>query len=73
MFSSVLPTKYFDSEWSFAQCRIVDGWAISAIKEEKLLVVTKGDNGGNYYEVDLTTTGGELTKKEIRGLLEAAV
>lgn len=64
----MLPT-YFDSEWSFAQCRIVESNAISIIKEGKLVIVTK--DGGNFYEVELAA--GELTQKEAKFLLEPTV
>jgi len=68
MFSSVLPT-YFDSEWSFAQCRIVEAYAVSAIKEGKLVIVTK--DGGNFYDVELAA--GDLTHKEARHFMEPSV
>lgn len=71
MFSSVLP-QYFDSEWSFAQCRLKDALpAICALKDSTLIAVSLE---GNYYtaEIDMKN-GGECTNKTQRPLIEANV
>jgi hypothetical protein len=69
LFSSVLPT-YFDSEWSFAQCRVTDQYAITAIKDNQLVIVSR--DAGNYYSVEVTA--GELNAKmDSRQLLESGV
>jgi hypothetical protein len=47
--SGVLP-KYFNSEWSFAQFRIIDSTALCAIKENKVITVSKE---GNYYLAEI--------------------
>jgi len=66
MFSSVLPT-YFGSEWSFAQCRLVDSHVIVAIKDTHLIAVSLE---GNYYLAEIDPkNGGECAKSESRPLL----
>jgi WD repeat-containing protein 45 len=63
----VLPS-YFDSEWSFAQFRIVDAHAIIAIKDNKLVTIS---NDGNYYLAEIDTkSGGECKKLQQRGLIQ---
>lgn len=54
----VLP-KYFDSEWSFAQFRLVDSHAICAIKENKIIAISED---GNYYLANIDKNGGECKK-----------
>ncbi len=63
---NILP-KYFDSEWSFAQFRVVDGRTICAVVDNNLVVVSQD---GNYYlaEVD-PKSGGECTKTLERRLI----
>ena len=62
----VLPS-YFDSEWSFAQFRIVDSHAICAIKDNKVIAIS---NDGNYYLAEFDTKlGGECKKLQQRGLI----
>jgi hypothetical protein len=70
VFSSVLPT-YFDSEWSFAQCRLTDTHVICAIKDLQLIAVS---TQGNYYTADIDPkAGGECTNKQQRALLEGGL
>ena len=38
----ILP-KYFDSEWSFAQFRLVDSHSICAIKDNKIVAISEDD------------------------------
>ena len=47
----ILP-KYFDSEWSLCQLRVIDNYSICAIKDSKVILVSKE---GSYYlaEMDL--------------------
>lgn len=54
----VLPS-YFDSEWSFAQFRLVDTHAICAIRENKIIAISVD---GNYYLAEIDKNGGECTK-----------
>ena len=55
----VLPS-YFDSEWSFAQFRIVDSHAICSIKDNKVISIS---NDGNYYLAEFDNKlGGECKK-----------
>ena len=62
----VLP-KYFDSEWSFAQLRIVDSHCICSIKDNKVIAVSLD---GNYYLADIDhKLGGECKKSQQRSLL----
>ena len=63
---SVLPT-YFDSEWSFAQFRIVDQHSVCCIKDKYVIAITKD---GNYYlaEIDVKN-GGECKKIQQRALI----
>jgi hypothetical protein len=62
----VLPS-YFDSEWSFAQFRIVDSHAICAIKDNKIIAIS---NDGNYYLAEFEAKlGGECKKLQQRGLI----
>ena len=62
----ILP-KYFASEWSFAQFRIVDSHAICAIKDNKIIGIS---NDGNYYLADIDPkNGGECKKIMQRNLL----
>mmetsp|Transcript_15041 Transcript_15041/g.10923 ORF Transcript_15041/g.10923 Transcript_15041/m.10923 type:complete len:89 (+) Transcript_15041:836-1102(+) len=65
-FKGVLPS-YFDSEWSFAQFRLVDTYAICAIKENKIIAVTAE---GNYYLAEIDKAGGECKKLQQRELLQ---
>lgn len=66
----VLP-KYFDSEWSFAQFRIIDSSAICAIKDNKIIAISKE---GNYYLAEIDTkAGGECKKVQQRGLIQEDV
>lgn len=68
LFSSVLPT-YFDSEWSFAQCRLTDHHVICAIKDNCLIAVSQE---GNYYTADIDPkAGGECSNKNQRALIES--
>lgn len=53
-FSGVLP-KYFDSEWSFAQCRLTDSHVICAIKEKTLIAISQE---GNYYTAEFDPKAG---------------
>ncbi len=63
----VLPS-YFDSEWSFAQFRIVDSHAICAIKDNKIISIS---NDGNYNLAEIDTkAGGECKKLQQRGLIQ---
>lgn len=63
----VLP-KYFDSEWSFAQFRIIDSSAICAIKDNKVIAISKE---GNYYLAEIDPkAGGECKKVQQRGLIQ---
>lgn len=61
----VLP-RYFDSEWSFAQFRLVDSKAICAIKENKIIAISAD---GNYYLAEIDKNGGECKKILQRNLL----
>jgi len=61
----VLP-RYFDSEWSFAQFRLVDTFAICAIKENKIIAISAE---GNYYMAEIDKNGGECKKLQQRELL----
>ena len=62
----VLP-RYFDSEWSFAQFRIVDAHAICAVKDNKIIAIS---NDGNYYLAEIDAKqGGECKKLQQRGLI----
>lgn len=61
----ILPS-YFDSEWSFAQFRLVDSHAICAIKENKIIAISAD---GNYYLADIDKSGGECKKILQRNLL----
>lgn len=62
----VLP-RYFDSEWSFAQFRLVDSHAVCAIKDNKIIAIS---NDGNYYLAEIDAkNGGECKKLQQRGLL----
>lgn len=54
----ILPS-YFDSEWSYAQFRIVDSRAICAIKDNKVVVISEE---GNYYMAEIDKNGGECKK-----------
>jgi len=66
MFKSVLP-KYFDSEWSFAQFRVVDMRTICAIFENTIVVASAD---GNYYMAEIDAkNGGECRKKSERRLI----
>jgi hypothetical protein len=63
----ILP-KYFNSEWSFAQFRIVDNHAICAIKDNKIIAISAD---GNYYLADIDSkNGGECKKLMQRNLLQ---
>lgn len=55
----VLPS-YFDSEWSFAQFRIVDSHAVCAIKDNKIISIS---NDGNYYLAEIDPKAGGECKK----------
>lgn len=55
----VLP-KYFDSEWSFAQFRIVDSHAICAIKDKNVIAIS---HDGNYYQAEIDPKNGGECKK----------
>ena len=55
----VLPT-YFDSEWSFAQFRLLDQHAICCIKDKYIISITKD---GNYYLAEIDTKNGGECKK----------
>jgi hypothetical protein len=69
MFSGVLPT-YFDSEWSFAQCRLVDSHVIVALKDQNIIAVSLE---GSYYLATIDPkNGGECPKEECRPLLPAS-
>lgn len=62
----ILPS-YFDSEWSFAQFRLVDSRAICAIKDNKVISISAE---GNYYVAEIDKNGGEckkLVQKELIG------
>jgi len=60
-FGSVLP-KYFDSEWSFAQCRLTDHHVICAVKDKNLIAISLE---GNYYTAEIDPkVGGECTNKQ---------
>lgn len=61
----ILPS-YFDSEWSYAQFRIVDSRAICAIKDNKIVVVSEE---GNYYMAEIEKNGGECKKLLQKDLL----
>ena len=62
----ILPS-YFNSEWSFAQFRIVDSHAICALKDNKIIAISVE---GNYYLADLDPkNGGECKKILQRNLL----
>jgi hypothetical protein len=54
----MLPS-YFDSEWSFAQFRLVDTRAVCAIKESKIITIS---DDGNYYLAEIDKNGGECKK-----------
>lgn len=63
----VLP-KYFDSEWSFAQFRVVDAKTICTIIENNIIVISID---GNYYVAEIDAkNGGECRKKTERRLLQ---
>lgn len=65
---TVLP-KYFDSEWSFAQLRIVDSHAICAIKDKYVIAIS---SEGNYYLAEIDhKTGGECKKAQQRPLIDS--
>ena len=55
----VLP-KYFESEWSFAQFRIVDSHSICTIKDNKVIAIS---NQGNYYVAEIEEKNGGECKK----------
>jgi hypothetical protein len=62
----ILP-KYVDSEWSFAQFRIVDNHSICAIKDNKIIAISQD---GNYYLAEIDAkTGGDCKKILQRALL----
>lgn len=61
----MLPS-YFDSEWSFAQFRLVDTRAVCAIKENKIITIS---DDGNYYLAEIDKNGGECKKIQQRELL----
>ena len=63
----ILP-KYFNSEWSFAQFRLVDSYSICAIRDNKIIAISQE---GHYYlgEID-TKNGGECKKILQRNLLQ---
>lgn len=64
--SGVLPS-YFNSEWSFAQFRIIDSTAMCAIKDNKVISISKE---GSYYLAEIDTkNGGECKKLQQRGLI----
>lgn len=55
----VLP-KYFESEWSFSQFRIVDAHSICTIKDNKIIAIS---NEGNYYVAEIDEKNGGECKK----------
>jgi WD repeat-containing protein 45 len=61
----ILPA-YFDSEWSFAQFRLVDSHAICAIKDNRIIAISAD---GNYYLADIDKNGGECKKILQKNLL----
>lgn len=61
----ILP-KYFDSEWSFAQFRLVDAHSICAIKDNKIIAISED---GNYYLGEIEKIGGECKKIQQKDLL----
>lgn len=61
----ILPS-YFDSEWSFAQFRLVDQKSICAIKENKIIAISQD---GNYYLAEIEKNGGECKKLLQRNLI----
>lgn len=62
----ILP-QYFNSEWSFAQFRIVDSKSICVIRDNKIIAISEE---GNYYLADIDVkNGGECKKILQRHLL----
>lgn len=55
----VLP-RYFNSEWSFAQFRVVDSGAICAIKDNKIIVISRD---GFYYLAEIDVKNGGECKR----------
>lgn len=59
--------NYFDSEWSFAQFRLLDLHAVCAIKDRYVITLTKD---GNYYLAEIDPVkGGECKKIQQRSLI----
>lgn len=59
--------NYFDSEWSFAQFRLLDLHALCAIKDKYIITLTKD---GNYYLAEIDSiNGGECKMIQKRSLL----
>lgn len=68
--SGVLP-RYFGSEWSFAQFRIIDSTAQCAIRDNKVITISKE---GNYYLAEIDPkNGGDCKKLQQRGLISEEV
>jgi hypothetical protein len=61
-------SKYFKSEWSFAQLRISDGRALCAFNEDAttLIAVT---TDGQYYVADMPKVQGDCIIREKKNLL----
>ena len=64
------PITYFNSEWSFAQFRILDNHAICAMKDRYIITLTLD---GNYYVGEMDPkNGGECKKIYERPLISEA-
>ena len=62
----ILP-KYFNSEWSFGQFRLVDNQVQCALKDNKIIAISCD---GNYYLAEIDPKqGGECKKTLQRNLL----
>lgn len=57
----ILP-KYFNSEWSFAQFRVIDGKVMCALKDNKIIAISCD---GNYYLAEIDPKAGGECKKTL--------
>ena len=60
--------KYFNSEWSFAQFRILDQHSLCAIRDKYVIAISKD---GSYYMAEIDTVlGGECKTIQHRLLIK---
>jgi len=71
--SSYIPTEYFNSEWSFTQYRIPEGYSIVAFHKEKSNVLYALSESGQFFQLTLNLFDGTCKLKNFYEFEETSI